>query len=172
VHLDGGRALRPCVVMHIFRHAHEPVGFQKTSAVRDALAGFTLAAMNVTQALGYTRIAGTPQSSMSDIFCGACRKSAHTGLICISCGTRDRRVRLGTYAACLRSSANARSRLALYDRSFAGPPSGGDAPACQRLLPHRRRHPKRRTARAATSRLRDDPFAPTALAGAQVPRIC
>jgi SulP family sulfate permease len=29
-------------------------------AVRDALAGFTLAAMNVPQALGYTRIAGTP----------------------------------------------------------------------------------------------------------------
>jgi high affinity sulfate transporter 1 len=28
--------------------------------VRDALAGFTLAAMNVPQALGYTRIAGTP----------------------------------------------------------------------------------------------------------------
>jgi len=29
-------------------------------AVRDVLAGFTLAAMNVPQALGYTRIAGTP----------------------------------------------------------------------------------------------------------------
>src|SRR6201998_2020056 len=29
-------------------------------ALRDALAGFTLAAMNVPQALGYTRIAGTP----------------------------------------------------------------------------------------------------------------
>src|ERR1700758_5664121 len=28
--------------------------------VRDALAGVTLAAMNVPQALGYTRIAGTP----------------------------------------------------------------------------------------------------------------
>ena len=28
--------------------------------MRDALAGFTLAAMNVPQALGYTRIAGTP----------------------------------------------------------------------------------------------------------------
>jgi sulfate permease, SulP family len=29
-------------------------------ALRDALAGFTLAAMNIPQALGYTRIAGTP----------------------------------------------------------------------------------------------------------------
>jgi sulfate permease, SulP family len=29
-------------------------------AVRDSLAGFTLAAMNIPQALGYTRIAGTP----------------------------------------------------------------------------------------------------------------
>jgi SulP family sulfate permease len=45
---DGGLlfgALRP-----ISRHA----------ALRDALAGFTLAAMNVPQALGYTKIAGTP----------------------------------------------------------------------------------------------------------------
>jgi len=33
---------------------------EKTSAIRDALAGFTLAAMNVPQALGYTKIAGTP----------------------------------------------------------------------------------------------------------------
>ena len=33
------------------------------------------------------------QSSMWDILCGVCRKSARTGLICISCGTRDRRVR-------------------------------------------------------------------------------
>src|SRR5712671_6053377 len=32
----------------------------REGAVRDALAGFTLAAMNVPQALGYTRIAGTP----------------------------------------------------------------------------------------------------------------
>ncbi len=31
MHLDGGRALRPCVVMHVFRHAHESAGFQKTS---------------------------------------------------------------------------------------------------------------------------------------------
>jgi hypothetical protein len=33
------------------------------------------------------------QSSMSEILCGVCRKSAHIGLICISGGTRDRRVR-------------------------------------------------------------------------------
>src|SRR5262245_32873696 len=33
---------------------------RRTEALRDALAGFTLAAMNVPQALGYTRIAGTP----------------------------------------------------------------------------------------------------------------
>jgi SulP family sulfate permease len=33
---------------------------QKAAAFRDALAGFTLAAMNVPQALGYTKIAGTP----------------------------------------------------------------------------------------------------------------
>jgi SulP family sulfate permease len=32
----------------------------RVGAVRDALAGFTLAAMNVPQALGYTKIAGTP----------------------------------------------------------------------------------------------------------------
>ena len=32
----------------------------RAGAVRDVLAGFTLAAMNVPQALGYTRIAGTP----------------------------------------------------------------------------------------------------------------
>jgi len=32
----------------------------RVSALRDAMAGFTLAAMNVPQALGYTRIAGTP----------------------------------------------------------------------------------------------------------------
>src|SRR5215813_1986391 len=32
----------------------------RAGAVRDALAGFTLAAMNVPQALGYTKIAGTP----------------------------------------------------------------------------------------------------------------
>ena len=32
----------------------------REGALRDALAGFTLAAMNIPQALGYTRIAGTP----------------------------------------------------------------------------------------------------------------
>ena len=32
----------------------------RAGALRDALAGFTLAAMNVPQALGYTRIAGMP----------------------------------------------------------------------------------------------------------------
>src|SRR5262249_36804995 len=32
----------------------------RDGAVRDALAGFTLAAMNIPQALGYSRIAGTP----------------------------------------------------------------------------------------------------------------
>src|SRR5208282_6616956 len=32
----------------------------RAGALRDALAGFTLAAMNIPQALGYTRIAGTP----------------------------------------------------------------------------------------------------------------
>src|SRR5499426_1607870 len=32
----------------------------RAGAVRDAVAGFTLAAMNIPQALGYTRIAGTP----------------------------------------------------------------------------------------------------------------
>src|SRR4029077_9397410 len=34
--------------------------FNSAAAARDVLAGFTLAAMNVPQALGYTRIAGTP----------------------------------------------------------------------------------------------------------------
>jgi sulfate permease, SulP family len=33
---------------------------KRATALRDALAGFTLAAMNVPQALGYTKIAGTP----------------------------------------------------------------------------------------------------------------
>ena len=33
---------------------------QRTRAIRDALAGFQLAAMNIPQALGYTKIAGTP----------------------------------------------------------------------------------------------------------------
>lgn len=33
---------------------------EKAPALRDALAGFTLAAMNIPQALGYTKIAGTP----------------------------------------------------------------------------------------------------------------
>ena len=32
----------------------------RTSAIRDALAGFQLAAMNIPQALGYTKIAGMP----------------------------------------------------------------------------------------------------------------
>src|SRR5262249_20957648 len=32
----------------------------RAGGVRDALAGFTLAAMNIPQALGYTKIAGTP----------------------------------------------------------------------------------------------------------------
>jgi MFS superfamily sulfate permease-like transporter len=32
----------------------------RAGAVRDALAGFTLAAMNVPQALGYSKIAGMP----------------------------------------------------------------------------------------------------------------
>src|SRR6187401_2035710 len=32
----------------------------RAGAVRDALAGVTLAAMNIPQALGYTKIAGTP----------------------------------------------------------------------------------------------------------------
>jgi MFS superfamily sulfate permease-like transporter len=32
----------------------------RAGALRDVLAGFTLAAMNVPQALGYTKIAGTP----------------------------------------------------------------------------------------------------------------
>jgi len=34
--------------------------FNRAGALRDALAGFELAAMNIPQALGYTRIAGTP----------------------------------------------------------------------------------------------------------------
>src|SRR5215469_16595646 len=34
--------------------------FDPSGAMRDAFAGFTLAAMNIPQALGYTRIAGTP----------------------------------------------------------------------------------------------------------------
>src|SRR5690348_10072432 len=34
--------------------------FSRGGALRDALAGVTLASMNVPQALGYTRIAGTP----------------------------------------------------------------------------------------------------------------
>ena len=34
--------------------------FKVAVAVRDALAGFTLAAMNIPQALGYTKIAGMP----------------------------------------------------------------------------------------------------------------
>ena len=32
----------------------------RAGAIRDALAGFQLAAMNIPQALGYTKIAGTP----------------------------------------------------------------------------------------------------------------
>src|SRR6201999_2331711 len=32
----------------------------RQGAIRDALAGFQLAAMNIPQALGYTKIAGTP----------------------------------------------------------------------------------------------------------------
>src|SRR5262245_15485206 len=43
--------------MRLFRGIR-PV--RRTEAARDALAGFTLAAMNIPQALGYTRIAGTP----------------------------------------------------------------------------------------------------------------
>ncbi len=34
--------------------------FRRTTALRDALAGFALAAMNIPQALGYTKIAGMP----------------------------------------------------------------------------------------------------------------
>ncbi len=48
---DSGRAPR------LFRGIR-PVN--RAGATRDVLAGFTLAAMNVPQALGYTRIAGTP----------------------------------------------------------------------------------------------------------------
>jgi MFS superfamily sulfate permease-like transporter len=38
----------------------ELAGVTRAAAVRDALGGFTLAAMSVPQVLGYTRIAGTP----------------------------------------------------------------------------------------------------------------
>src|ERR1700751_3303915 len=48
---DGGR------VLSLFSGLRP---FSRAGAVRDALAGFTLAAMNVPQALGYARIAGTP----------------------------------------------------------------------------------------------------------------
>src|SRR5499433_2175891 len=41
-----------------FFEAIRPVS--RTGVMRDALAGLTLAAMNVPQALGYTKIAGTP----------------------------------------------------------------------------------------------------------------
>jgi len=34
--------------------------FNRAAAIRDAVAGFELAAMNIPQALGYTKIAGTP----------------------------------------------------------------------------------------------------------------
>lgn len=34
--------------------------FNRRGALRDALAGITLASMNIPQVLGYTRIAGTP----------------------------------------------------------------------------------------------------------------
>ena len=34
--------------------------FSRSTAVRDALAGVTLASMNIPQVLGYARIAGTP----------------------------------------------------------------------------------------------------------------
>ena len=34
--------------------------FNRIGAVRDAFAGLTLASINITQVLGYTRIAGTP----------------------------------------------------------------------------------------------------------------
>ena len=34
--------------------------FKRAAALRDAFAGFTLAAMNIPQALGYTKIAGMP----------------------------------------------------------------------------------------------------------------
>lgn len=34
--------------------------FKRAAAVRDALAGFTLAAMNIPQVLGYSKIAGMP----------------------------------------------------------------------------------------------------------------
>jgi len=34
--------------------------FSPSATLRDALAGLTLASMNIPQVLGYTRIAGTP----------------------------------------------------------------------------------------------------------------
>jgi len=34
--------------------------FSRSGAVRDAVAGVTLASMNIPQVLGYTRIAATP----------------------------------------------------------------------------------------------------------------
>jgi SulP family sulfate permease len=34
--------------------------FSRAGAVRDVIAGVTLASMNIPQVLGYTRIAGTP----------------------------------------------------------------------------------------------------------------
>jgi MFS superfamily sulfate permease-like transporter len=36
------------------------VAVSRSGAVRDAVAGVTLASMNIPQVLGYTRIAGTP----------------------------------------------------------------------------------------------------------------
>src|SRR6516225_8457533 len=36
------------------------IPLDRTAALRDALAGATLASMNIPQVLGYTRIAGTP----------------------------------------------------------------------------------------------------------------
>jgi hypothetical protein len=51
---------------------------------------FSLLIREFTLEIGSHQTASSAtQSSMSDILCGACRKSAHTGLICISCGTRD-----------------------------------------------------------------------------------
>ena len=43
----------------------------RTGVMRDALAGLTLAAMNVPQALGYTKIAG-----MSEIYRPSCPSRA------------------------------------------------------------------------------------------------
>ncbi|HTT74387.1 MAG TPA: SulP family inorganic anion transporter [Candidatus Binataceae bacterium] len=51
------RKLPPRVGQWLFRGV---VPVSRAGAMRDALAGFTLAAMNVPQALGYTRIAGMP----------------------------------------------------------------------------------------------------------------